>query len=142
NVDEQKLSIRYHYGGHFTFSPRRKYTAGNIMVKDDHEVDFLSYFTILDDLKMCGFSVLNGDKFYYLKPKTPISDLNGLVQLEDDDGVLSMLSSYKKCRISTFEIYTLSSKHDVLPNAHLDGEVHMDDDSSEDGGGNKYWFGA
>ncbi|CAI0400123.1 unnamed protein product [Linum tenue] len=106
------------------------------MVKDDHEVGFLSYFTILDDLKMCGFNVLNGDKFCYLKPKTPISDLNGLVQLEDDDDVLSMLSSYKKCRISTFEIYTLSSKHDVLPNLHLDGEVHMDDDSSEDGGTN------
>ncbi|CAL1371187.1 unnamed protein product [Linum trigynum] len=128
NFNAQELTIKYHYGGHFTFSPRRQYTGGSEMVKDGHEVDFLCYFTILDDLKACGFNILDGDKFYYLKPRTPISDLNGLVRVNDDDDVSSMLSSYKKHMLSTFEIYTLSRKHDILPNESMGEEIPLDSD--------------
>ncbi|KAG8643453.1 hypothetical protein MANES_11G040457v8 [Manihot esculenta] len=44
-------TMRYHYEGHFIFSPNRIYENGRFMEKPNFDVDFISFFDILDDLK-------------------------------------------------------------------------------------------
>ena len=107
-------TIRYHYGGHFIFSPKRIYVNEKIKEKCDIDIDFITYFDLLDHLKKyCDFKVLEGDKFYYLKPTSAVSDSDGLIEVIDDGGVRNMLASYKRYTWKPIDIYTLSREHDM-----------------------------
>ena len=102
-----KKAIRYHYGGYFIFSPCRTYVNG-CMREREYDIDFISYFDILDDLRGCGFDVLKGDRFYYLKGDCALTDNNGLIEIIDDGDVKNMLDSYQKDDWKPIDIFTLS----------------------------------
>ncbi|XP_043813037.1 uncharacterized protein LOC122723740 [Manihot esculenta] len=110
-------TMRYHYEGHFIFSPNRIYENGRFMEKPNFDVDFISFFDILDDLKKdCGFDVIKGDKFYYLKADKSLSDLDALIEVKDDTDVKNMMDSYKKFPSKPIDIYTLFRDYNILPN--------------------------
>ncbi|OIT31579.1 hypothetical protein A4A49_64256, partial [Nicotiana attenuata] len=79
--------ISYYYGGHFVFSPSRKYVGGHLK-NTNIDVDFISFFDLLDDLKeYCNFNICEGDKFFYLRGDRIISDYDGLVECHDDEDI-------------------------------------------------------
>ncbi|KAM3308580.1 hypothetical protein P3S67_010324 [Capsicum chacoense] len=51
NVDMvSEVTIIYHYGGYFKFRPSKEYVSGHLM-NTTMDIDFMSYFDMLDDLK-------------------------------------------------------------------------------------------
>lgn len=114
------VAISYHYGGYFIFSPSRKYVSGHMM-KTSMDIDFVSYFDLLDDLKKhCKFAVLDGDRFFYLRGDKIISDYDGLVECRDDSDVMNMFFSYKMYKEKPIEIYTLSKNYDIFESPEED----------------------
>ncbi|OIT20312.1 hypothetical protein A4A49_63684, partial [Nicotiana attenuata] len=92
----RELEFSFHYGGHFIFSPSRKYVSGQL-VKANIDIDFIAFFDLLDEMKkLCNFNILEGDKFTYLRGDTLISDRDGLVEYRDDSDVKNMLLSYEE----------------------------------------------
>ncbi|OIT18996.1 hypothetical protein A4A49_53348, partial [Nicotiana attenuata] len=91
----RELEFSFHYGGHFIFSPSRKYVSGQL-VKANIDIDFIAFFDLLDEMKkLCNFNI-QGDKFAYLRGDRLISDCDGLVECRDDSDVKNMLLSYEK----------------------------------------------
>ncbi|XP_075074817.1 uncharacterized protein LOC142162369 [Nicotiana tabacum] len=114
----REKEISYHYGGHFVFSPSRKYVGGHLK-KTNIDVVFISFFDLLDDLKeYCNFNICEGDKFFYLRGDRIISDYDGLVECHDDQDIKNMLVSYRMHKERPIEIYTLL-KNDIFMSTSL-----------------------
>ncbi|KAM3233192.1 hypothetical protein P3L10_018551 [Capsicum annuum] len=95
-------------------------------------IDFMSYFDLLDDLKKhCKFTVLDGDKFFYLRGDKIMNDYDGLVECCDDSDVKDMLSSYKMHKKKPIVIYTLSKNYDIFENTSLEENNYRDNVSEE-----------
>ncbi|OIT05905.1 hypothetical protein A4A49_61536, partial [Nicotiana attenuata] len=91
-----ELEFSLHYGGHFIFSPSRKYVSGQL-VKERIDIDFIAFFDLPDEMKkLSNFNILEGDKFVYLRGDRVISDCDGLVECCDDSDVKNMLLSYER----------------------------------------------
>ena len=112
-------TIRFHYGGYFVFSPTRMYINGRVSEKYydfDLEFEFLTYFSLLDYIKKnCDFDILRRDKLFYLKPMSILSDLDGRVQIVDDDDVRNMLASYRNTKGMHVNMFTILEKDDIVP---------------------------
>ncbi|GKV51489.1 hypothetical protein SLEP1_g58139 [Rubroshorea leprosula] len=123
--------FRFHFGGHFIFTPFRRYVNGR-EEKKAYEDDFVPFFEIRDDLvKYCQFSTLKGDRFYYLKPLNILSDLDALEEVKDNGDVRRMVDSYKKCRISIIDIYCLSSEYEIVPSTQVGNDGNGNNSSPE-----------
>ncbi|KAM3320283.1 hypothetical protein P3S67_007483 [Capsicum chacoense] len=121
-----EVVIIYHYGGYFEIWPSKEYVSGHLM-NTTMDIDFMSYFDMLDDLKKhCKFTVLDGDKFFYLRGDKIMNEYDGLVECCDDLDVKDMLSSYKMHKEKPIEIYTLSKNYDVFENTSLEENNYRD----------------
>ncbi|KAF3615522.1 hypothetical protein FXO38_24143 [Capsicum annuum] len=126
-----EVVIIYHYGGYFKFRPSKEYVNGHLM-NTTMAIDFMSYFDLLDDLKKhCKFTVLDGDKFFYLRGDKIMNDYDGLVECCDDSDVKDMLSSYKMHKKKPIVIYTLSKNYDIFENTSLEENNYRDNVSEE-----------
>jgi len=126
----REKEISYHYGGHFVFSPSRKYVGGHLK-KTNIDVDFISFFDLLDDLKeYCNFNICEGDKFFYLRGDRIISDYDGLVECHDDQDIKNMLVSYRMHKERPIEIYTLL-KNDIFMSTSLGENSSRGNESEE-----------
>ncbi|WMV55928.1 hypothetical protein MTR67_049313 [Solanum verrucosum] len=132
NVDTlSEVEINYYYGGYFIFSPSRKYVNGHLK-KTNMDIDFVSYFNLLDDLKKhCKFDIFEGDKKIYLRGDRVINDYVGLVEYGDDSDVRNMMVSYKMHKKKLIEIFTLSKNYNIVMNTSL-GEHDARDNTSEE----------
>ncbi|KAH0775988.1 hypothetical protein KY290_007399 [Solanum tuberosum] len=120
---QDEIEISYNYDGYFIFSPSRKYVSGQL-VKTSMDIDFVSYFDLLDDLKkQCKFDILEGDKFFYLRGDRTINDYDGLVECRDDSDVKDMIVSYKMHKGKSFEIYTLPKDCDIVISTSLEESI-------------------
>ncbi|KAF2284108.1 hypothetical protein GH714_019119 [Hevea brasiliensis] len=117
NLDMWKTKIiRYHYGGHFVFSPKRYYVSRKIKEKCDIDIDYIAYFDLLHHLKEeREFNIMEGDKFYYLQAMSTLADHDGLIEIVDDGNVQNVLASYKRYGWKLIEIYALLREYDIVP---------------------------
>ncbi|PHT45573.1 hypothetical protein CQW23_14731 [Capsicum baccatum] len=127
NVDMvSEVTIIYHYGGYFKFRLSKEYVSGHLM-NTTMDIDFMSYFDMLDDLKKhCKFFILDGDKFFYLRGDKIMNDYDGLVECCDDSDVKDMLFSYKMYKEKPIEIYTLSKNYDIFEDPSLEENNYRD----------------
>jgi len=128
---QDEIEISYNYDGYFIFSPSRKHVSGQL-IKTSMDIDFVSYFDLLDDLKkQCKFDILEGDKFFYLRGDRTINDYDGLVECRDDSDVKNMIVSYKMHKGKSFEIYTLPKDCDIIISTSLEESIPSNDVSEE-----------
>ncbi|PHT99345.1 hypothetical protein BC332_31688 [Capsicum chinense] len=126
-----EVVIIYHYDGYFKFFPSKEYVNGHLM-NTTMDIYFMSYFDQLDDLKKhCKFTVLDEDKFFYLRGDKIMNDYDELVEYCDDSDLKDMLSSYKMHKKKSIEIYTLTKNYDVFENTSLEENNYMDNVSEE-----------
>ncbi|XP_060169316.1 uncharacterized protein LOC132600257 [Lycium barbarum] len=126
-----EIEISYHCSGYFMFSPSRKYVSGDLM-KTNMDIDFISYFDLLDDLKKYyKFDIFEGDKFFYLGGDRVISDYDGLLECRDDLDVRKMLVSYKTHKEKSIQIYTPPKNCDIFMNTFLEENSYSENESEE-----------
>ncbi|KAK3008240.1 hypothetical protein RJ639_015216 [Escallonia herrerae] len=86
-----KVTLEIHYGGLFSSKPYRSYQGGLVEYIHDYDIDFVSYWELIDilgDLKLPSSSLL-----YYVIPG--VSFDHGLRAVTNDRGVVDMIRYYR-----------------------------------------------